>query len=307
MMGHIVIERLEFHARCGVTPEERGRAQPLAVDVDLQCPTDPAAASDELAHTVDYAQVAQRLVAVGSAQDCALLETLAERLLSMLLAEFPVDRVRLWVRKLAPPLKLVTGSVGVRLERSRVGQYAFAPDPAPARFLIQQLPRLPKGHALDVAAGGGRHTLYLAANGFHVDAVDRDEEALTRVASLAQLRNLPNITTRLLDFEQSDGQRVDLPREGYDLILVFFYLHRPLIPVLIDALRPNGMLLYETFTIDNYLQHKHPRRWEFCLGHNELLRLATPLRILHYDEGEHENATGAAFTAQLVAQKSVTS
>jgi hypothetical protein len=63
--------------------------------------------------------------------------------------------------------------------------------------------------------------------------------------------------------------------------------------------------VYETFLIDNHLHHHHPRRSEFCLAHNELLRLTSPLRVLHYDEGEHESSRGlhAAFTARLVAQK----
>jgi hypothetical protein len=64
-------------------------------------------------------------------------------------------------------------------------------------------------------------------------------------------------------------------------------------------------LLYETFTIDNYFRYRHPRRWEFCLAHNELLRLTSSLRVLSYDEGEHEGGPGmgSVFTAQLNAQK----
>src|SRR4029078_12548906 len=95
------------------------------------------------------------------------------------------------------------------------------------------------------------------------------------------------------------------PRQEYDVILVFFYLHRPLFPALIDSLKPNGVLSYETFTIDNYLRHRPPRRWEFCLAQNELLRLTSNLRVLSYDEGEHDGShgPGSAFTAQLVAQQ----
>ena len=71
------------------------------------------------------------------------------------------------------------------------------------------------------------------------------------------------------------------------------------------VLKPNGILLYETFTIDNYFRHQHPRRWEFCLAQNELLRLTSPLRVLHYDEGEHDggHGSGPCYTARLVAQK----
>ena len=88
-------------------------------------------------------------------------------------------------------------------------------------------------------------------------------------------------------------------------IVVFFYLHRALFPSLIESLKPNGVLIYETFTIDNYLRHRHPRRWEFCLAHNELLRLTSTLRVLSYDEGKHDGGhePGPTFTAQLVAQR----
>jgi hypothetical protein len=86
---------------------------------------------------------------------------------------------------------------------------------------------------------------------------------------------------------------------------VFFYLHRSLFPAILSALKPGGVLIYETFLIDNHLQHQHPRRKEFCLGHNELLRLTSGLRVFHYDEGEHAGGHGAdsSFTAQMIASK----
>jgi len=89
------------------------------------------------------------------------------------------------------------------------------------------------------------------------------------------------------------------------LIVVFFYRHRALFPALIESLRPNGVLFYEPFTMANWLRYRHPRRWEFCLAHNELLRLTSNLRVLSYDEGEHDGSHGpeSVFTAQLVAQQ----
>ena len=75
MAGKIIIERLEFQGCCGVTPEERRRPQPLAVDLELDCQTEPAATSDNIQHTVDYAHVADRVIEIGTTQGCALLET----------------------------------------------------------------------------------------------------------------------------------------------------------------------------------------------------------------------------------------
>lgn len=305
MAGKIIIERLEFQGRCGVTPEERRRPQPLAVDLELDCQTEPAVASDDIRQAVDYAQVADRIVEIATTQDCALLETLAERLLTMLFAEFPIERAKMWVRKLAPPLQHMTGSVGVQLERSRLAHRIQDAGPTPARFLTQQLHRLPKGRALDIAAGSGRNSLYLASHGFQVDAMDRDEQAMVQLAATAKQRNLPNLTVRTVDLERTADERPEFPKQAYDVILVFFYLHRALFPSLIESLKPNGVLIYETFTIDNYLHHRHPRRWEFCLAQNELLRLTSNLRVLSYDEGEHDGSHGpdSVYTAQLVAQQ----
>ncbi|MBS0183493.1 MAG: dihydroneopterin aldolase [Nitrospira sp.] len=306
MSGHIVIEQLEFRGRCGVTPEERARPQPLAVDLDFELDgrLEAAGLSDDLVHTIDYAKVAQHVIDIGTLQESHLLETLAERLLAALFDEFPIGRIKLWLRKLHPPISFVTRSVGIRIDRTRLAQQVLHADPPPAQFLVQQLHRLLKGKVLDVASGSGRHTLFLASLGYQVEAVDRDEQALAQLSAGARARRLTDISSRVLDLEQPPPEP-NLGHEAYDAVLVFFYLNRPLFPYLIDALKPSGVLLYETFTVDNHVQHRHPKRREFCLAPCELLSLTSGLRILHYDEGSHEGASGleSVYTAQLVAQK----
>lgn len=305
MADKIVIERLEFQGRCGIIPEERRRPQPLAIDLELDLETALAASSDCITDTVDYAQVTEHIVELGAKEDFALLETFAEKLLTMLFTEFPVSRAKLWLRKLAPPLEYMIGSVGIKVERARGAHHAQQADSAPSRFVTQQLHRLPKGRALDVACGSGRHTLYLASHGFEVEAIDRDAENLAKLAATVKQRHLTQVTVKQIDLERTTEERPEFPPNTYDAIVVCFYLHRPLFPWLIEALKPNGVLLYETFTIDNYVRHRHPRRWEFCLAQNELLRLTSSLRVLSYDEGEHEGGPGmgSVFTVQLVAQK----
>ncbi|HKW86857.1 MAG TPA: dihydroneopterin aldolase [Nitrospiraceae bacterium] len=302
MASHLIIEDLEFQGHCGVTPQERQVAQPIAVDLELDYPAEPAATTDDIGNAVDYAQVSERVIDVGTREEFSLVETLADRLTNMVFAEFPVNRVRLWVRKIAPPLKHVRGSVGVRLDRLRP---AHLVDSAPARFLTEQLHHLTKGRVLDVAAGSGRNALYLAAQGYQVEAIDRDKQALTILEVTARQRHLANLTVRQVELEGNPDLPPDIPKRRYDTILVFFYLYRPLFTALLEALKPGGVLIYETFLIDNHLRRQHPRRWEFCLAHNELLRLTSGLRVLHYDEGEHEGGpdSGPAFTARLVAQK----
>jgi SAM-dependent methyltransferase len=199
----------------------------------------------------------------------------------------------------------MTGSVGVKEERARAAHHGQQTELIPSRFLTQQLHRLPKGRVLDVACGAGRNALFLAKQGCEVDAIDRDADLLAKLASTASQQHLPNLRVKTVDLERTTNERPEFPKNSYDLIVVCFYLHRPLFPWLIEALKPNGLLLYETFTIDNYFRHRHPRRWEFCLAHNELLRLTSSLRTLSYDEGEHEGGPGmgSVFTAQLLAQK----
>ena len=77
MSERIIIERLEFYGHCGVTDEERRKAQLIAVDLELEASVASAALSDRLDETIDYAQVAKRLEALGTSLDCQLLEAMA--------------------------------------------------------------------------------------------------------------------------------------------------------------------------------------------------------------------------------------
>ncbi|OGW67588.1 MAG: hypothetical protein A3H49_07880 [Nitrospirae bacterium RIFCSPLOWO2_02_FULL_62_14] len=302
MADHLIIERLEFQGHCGVTAAERQAPQPIAIDLELEYPPDAftlAAASSDIANAVDYAAVSARVLEVGRKQPYILLETLGEAMMAMLFREFPVSRAILWIRKIVPPVDGVQGSVGVKLERARP---AMALDPAPAQFLKDSLPRLARGHALDIACGRGRNTLYLASQGFSVEAVDRDEPALADLKAAAAQQGLTSVTIRVMELEDA-ARPPEIQEARYDVILGFFYLHRPLFPALLRALKPGGVLIYETFLIDNHLRYQHPRRREFCLEHNELLELTRGLRVLHYDEGERRDGRGdaPAFTARLLA------
>ena len=301
-----MIEHLEFQGHCGVSTAERQSLQPIAVDLELEYAPGAfplAASTGDIADAVDYAAVAARISEIGRKQPYVLLETLGESVVAMLFREFPVTRAKLWIRKVLPPVDGVRGAVGVRIERMRP---ATALEPAPAQFLKDSLPLLPPGRALDIACGRGRNTLYLAAHGFTVDAVDRDEQALGDLKAAAAQHGLTSIAVRAMELEDA-ARPPELPTAGYDLILGFFYLHRPLFPALRQALKPGGVLVYETFLVDNHLRRQHPRRREYCLEHNELLDLAHGLRILRYDEGEHADAqgSGTAFTARVLATKDI--
>ncbi|HKI49262.1 MAG TPA: SAM-dependent methyltransferase, partial [Desulfobacteria bacterium] len=84
---------------------------------------------------------------------------------------------------------------------------------------------------------------------------------------------------------------VSLPIEAFDVIVCFNYLHRPLIPLLKRALRSSGMMVYETYIVDQ-ARFGRPKNPEHLLQHNELLRFFQDFRCLRYREGilEHRKA-----------------
>lgn len=300
----IVIKAIRISANCGVTEAERARKQPLLVDIRFRCQNQTAFYSDKLSDTVDYGAIIRRIRDITENQIFTLLESLTEKLCNTLFQEFPLTHLELWVRKIHPPIEGFQDSVGIQVCRTR-SQQPHDGGSLPSEFLVAQLPRLPIGKVLDVAAGRGRHSMFLASKDFTVHAIDRDNEALSSLKARAQQSGMTSLSIQVIDLESDPANPPDLGHESYDAILVFFYLYRPLFPKLIQALKPGGMLLYETFLIDNHLLRQHPRRKKFCLGRNELLDLIHGLRVLHFEEGLHGAPTGpdGAFTARMLAQK----
>ena len=307
MSSSIVVKNIQLNAFCGVTEMERSQPQPILVDLTVRCPNEPAFQSDKITDTVDYATLTQCVRNAGERHTFALLEALTEHLCHTLFQHFPLTYLKIWIRKIRPPINDFTGSVGIRLVRTRQ-DVIQTKHGLPSPFLTAKLPRLPHGKVLDVATGRGRHAYFLATQGFSVHGIDRNRESLEFLDAQARETDGLPITTEYIDLETDDLNPPDLGAEKYDVILVFFYLYRPLFPQLMKALKPGGVILYETFLLDNHLQRQHPRRKEFCLETNELLTLLSGLQILHYDEGDHRGSSGTdrAFTAQALARKSKT-
>lgn len=305
MSEAIIIEGIRFQAKCGVTIDERQRPQPLLADLEITCSVEDAIHSDSLTKTVDYARVVQRVTAVGTTNENALIERLADQIAQVLMLEFPIRQLAIWLRKAAPPIPDVSGSVGVRLTYPRTSAVDSPSFVQPSPFLHATAGMIPKGKVLDVAAGEGRHALYMASQGYDVTCLDRDENALATLTRTAKDHCLSNLSTWNVDLEKYPAAPPSLGDQEYDGILVFFYLFRPLFPSILQALKPGGVLIYETFLIDNHVRFNHPRRKEFCLERNELLRLTHPLRVLHYQEDPHTSPPdgGHAITARIVAQK----
>jgi dihydroneopterin aldolase len=119
-LDHIELRGLRLVGVVGVLPEERTRAQPLELDVDLAVDISSAGASDALDDTVDYGAVCDTLSEVVAGLRPELLERLAVVAAEAVLALDPrIESVELAVRKLRPPVPHALASSGVRVIRSR--------------------------------------------------------------------------------------------------------------------------------------------------------------------------------------------
>jgi 7,8-dihydroneopterin aldolase/epimerase/oxygenase len=115
----ITVRGIRAHAHHGVYSFERERGQVFLVDAVLEVDTSPAAAGDELARTVDYADLAQQLHRVLSGEPVNLLETLAQRLADVCLADELVDAVEITVHKPEAELGVPFDDVAVSIRRER--------------------------------------------------------------------------------------------------------------------------------------------------------------------------------------------
>jgi len=115
----ITLRGMRFMGRHGVAPEERAEAQPFEVDLVLRLDLSRAAASDELADTVDYAAVFVLARRIVEGRSFHLLEALAAAIADGVLATFPVDEVEARVRKPKAPLPGAFETVEVRVRRQR--------------------------------------------------------------------------------------------------------------------------------------------------------------------------------------------
>jgi len=187
---------------------------------------------------------------------------------------------------------------------------AAAANPAePASIVRELLPLLPRGPALDIACGTGRHSLLLAARRQHVTAVDWSGTGLDLLEARARTEGIPirrisraeHIVKHLhggIDLVQADLGQLELPENSFGLILCIQYLQRSLFSRLQRALRAGGVLLFETFTQAQLEFDGGPRNPEYLLKSRELRNAFPVLRVLFYRE-----LRAGQGIASLMAQK----
>ena len=154
-------------------------------------------------------------------------------------------------------------------------------DLTPATLLVDAAAGLIPGRALDLACGAGRNAFWLAEHGWDVTAIDGAEEAIHLVQ-----KHDPNIDARVLDLE-SDAP---LPFEdgSFDLVVILYFLHRPLFAEAERVLRPGGIIVTAIRT--------RGINAGFCLSLAELRQQLEGWEILHANDGD---------TAELVARKGI--
>lgn len=168
-----------------------------------------------------------------------------------------------------------------------------------AEVLQQNSHLLPaRGIAMDLACGLGANSLFLAQAGLSVISRDISPVAINKLTAAAAAQDL-NIDARVADVEQ------ELPeKHSLDVLVVTHFLVRAMAPVLMAALRPGGLLFYQTYCQDK-VSPQGPGNPAYLLADNELLSLFAGLKLRVYREesllGAHE--AGWRNQAMLVAEK----
>jgi SAM-dependent methyltransferase len=152
-------------------------------------------------------------------------------------------------------------------------------DAPPSTWVARFASLVPRGGTvLDLAAGAGRHSRLFLERGYRIVAADRETAAL---AGLPAQDRLEIITADL-----EGGRPWPLPGRRFAGVVVTNYLYRPLLPVIVGAVAPGGVLIYETFAAGNERFGK-PSNPDFLLRPGELLEAVHGrLHVIAYEDLE---------------------
>lgn len=180
-------------------------------------------------------------------------------------------------------------------ERFRGEDFVLGTDPSP--YLAENIEfvksLVPGWKALDIACGEGRNSIFLAKEGFAVTGLDISDAGLEKAGKWMERERL------LIDFRMVNLEDYDIA-ETYDLIINFNFLLRDLIPKEVAALRPEGVIVFDTILDSPFVPTSHKK--EFLLRPGELFSVfsAFPGKIFFPEERLHDRNP----TAKLIFQKS---
>lgn len=152
----------------------------------------------------------------------------------------------------------------------------------PASVLIDNIHLLSKNgddnlDALDLACGRGGNAIFLAEKGFNVDAIDISPVILKKIKAFSNKQKLA------INCIERNIETTGLSNKKYNIIIVSYFLSRDLFPQIINSLKPNGLLFYQTWSKLS-CEEKGPSNPNFRLDAGELLKLCASLRIIYYQE-----------------------
>lgn len=153
----------------------------------------------------------------------------------------------------------------------------------PSPWLERVVDALPRGRSLDLAAGTARESVYLARLGWEAHAWDHASDALERAEQLAR-RHGVGLRTRIVELERGE---LPEPAGGFDVVMVFRYLHRPLLPWIASMVAPGGVLVYETF-LEAQARHGRPTKPRYLLRPGELRAAFPGFEVERAEEDESE-------------------
>lgn len=174
-------------------------------------------------------------------------------------------------------------------EKHRKKRFSAEPSPIVKKYCRSA----PVGKALDIAAGNGRNAVFLADQGFDVEAVDISDRALIRLSG-----RHPNVSPICVDLDV-----FDIPPSRYTLIINIRFLNRRLFPYIREGLIPGGILIFETYLDPPPGADPDTFCRDYLLRPNELRRAFLPLNIVFYAEQISDETDDTRRVASLVAMK----
>ncbi|OUJ19004.1 SAM-dependent methyltransferase [Methanonatronarchaeum thermophilum] len=170
-------------------------------------------------------------------------------------------------------------------------------DPSP--FLVKWIEKIPKGNALDIACGAGRNSIYLAEQGYNVDAIDISTEALKIAKERANKKNVE------VNWIHGDILKLQTEPKKYNLItLSYFHIkEKQQINKLINSLKKGGYIMWESHIKTNTNIDIGPENNEVRYKRGQLLKLLNKLTIIEYIERIEETIQGKRAIVKTLAKK----
>lgn len=182
-------------------------------------------------------------------------------------------------------------------ERFRSGSYPQDPDPSPV--LERYMSACPDGRALDVATGTGRNAVFLAGEGYQVDAIDQSRAGLEITRERADERGVAD----RIECIQADVPSYCFPTDAYDVITISFYRAIDRLTDIKEALRDGGVLFVEHHLRTTDAVESGPSTDRYRFAANELLHACLDLTVLYYDERTEERGDDRqSATTRIVAR-----